>query len=109
MSKIAEEPSEELVKVAAELGYVGLVSHRDTIQEAYDYAVEFANSEEASLIPLHLMINTMALLWGQDRLDAIEMCEATKSYCEDDSRSERRRQAMLDGANILLKRLKGEK
>ncbi|KKL70758.1 hypothetical protein LCGC14_2101700 [marine sediment metagenome] len=106
---MSEQPSDEQVEVAVKLGYIGLVSHRDTIQEAYDYAAEFAKSDDSSLVPVHVVMNTMALQWAQERLDAIEMCEAIKSYCEDDSRSPRRKQAILGGANILLRLLKGEK
>ena len=108
MSEIPERPNEKLVEMAVKLGYIGLVAHRPTTQGAYDYAVEFYKADNTSLVPVHVVMNTMALQWAGDRLDALEMMDAIKSYCEDDSQSDRRRQAMIDGAKLVHKNLTGE-
>ena len=111
MNGVPEHPDDKLVEMAVRLGYIGPVSHRATIQKAYDYAVEFAKSDDSSVVPVHIVMNTMALKWAQERLDAVEVCEAVVSYCEDDSRSPRRRQAMAkwaSDAKSLLEKLTGE-
>mgnify|MGYP001578582119 CR=1 FL=1 len=45
----------------------------------------------------------------RDRAESTELAEAFKSYLEDDSRSERRRQACLEEVRTLLVRMREEK
>ena len=108
MSEIPKNPGEALVEMAVKLGYIGLVSHRQTIQEAYDDGVEMLKADDATVVPLHLLMNTMALQWAQDRLNTVEMMDAIISYCEDDSRSPRRREEIRRGAKRVHKQLTGE-
>jgi hypothetical protein len=99
---------DKLVEMAVRLGFIGLVSHRGTIQKAYDYVVEMSKADNSSLVPVHIVMNTMALQWAQERLDTLEMMDAIISYCEDDSRSERRKAEMIHGAKLVHEKLTGE-
>lgn len=107
MSEIPTHPNEKLTKMAARLGYVGLVSHRQTIPQAYADAIVFCEQERGS-IGVHLLMNTMALQWAQERLDTLEMMDAIISYCEDDSKSPRRKAEVIHGAKLIHERLTGE-
>lgn len=107
MSEIPERPSNRLVEMAVRLGYIGLVSHRTTVQKAYDDAIAFCEQDRGA-VGLHLLMNTMTLQWAGERLDMLEMVDAIISYCGQDSRSERRRQAMIAGAKLVHKNLTGE-
>jgi len=53
-------------EIARSLGWMGLVSHRPTVQEAYDYAMATANScckrdKAGMLVAVQLIINTYAI------------------------------------------------
>lgn len=103
--EIPPNPNDELVKAASRLGYVGMVSHRSTIKGAFDDAIEMCKADDGTSVPVFLATNTMALAWAQERLDCIEMMDAIISYCEDNSRSERRRVAMIDAATTMMAEL----
>ena len=53
------------------------------------------------------MLVEMALLKEQNK-ELLEMCEAFKSFLEDDSKSERRRNACLWEVSSLIAKAKGE-
>ncbi len=104
-------PNKELQQEAQQYGYIGLFSHRDSIQEAYDYSASVAKAEEntpAILTAIHVLLNTSALRFAEavrviEELE--EMARATRSFLEDNARigSQRRRKAMLDGVTSALK------
>ncbi len=103
------EIDEELATEAAQYGYIGLIAHRDTMNDAYGYALEVAETLEdgkgPALIAVHILLNTHAIQWAKavrviEELE--ELARATTAYLEQDSRSERRKQAMLDGATQAI-------
>ncbi len=100
---------EELAKEAQQYGYIGLVSVRDSMSEAYQYALDVAGalgSDGASMnIAVQVFLNTHAIQWAKavrviEELE--ELARATIAYLEQGSQSERRKQAMLDGATQAI-------
>ena len=94
-----------------QFGYVGLFSHRDSIQEAHDDALSMIENAVPKEVQAHaltavmLVQNTNALIMGEQR-DVInelrELARATEAYCIQDSRSSARRAAMIQGCKDAL-------
>lgn len=99
---------EELAKKAVRFGYLGVFSHRKTLQDAYNAAMDIINNMDekaAACTAMMLVMNTNALGKAQqvDVVDELrEMARATKAYIEDGSRSQRRADALLEGARTAL-------
>ena len=58
--------SSELQEKAAKFGYHGLFGHRETLQEAYDYAMQLIDTippedRIAVMTGLHVLMNTIAI------------------------------------------------
>lgn len=107
------ELTEELLKAATQYGYMGIFSHRDTMQQALDDATNMISAMQddraAAMTALMIFVNTNALAQAQRDLaknDVVgelrELARATLAYCEQDSRSERRRREMIRGAQEAL-------
>ncbi len=107
------EVTDELITKAAQFGYMGLFDHRDTLQEALDNATNMISAMHEdgapAMVALMVFVNTNALMLakqGQQK-DAVvgelrELARATLAYCEQGSRSIRRRAAMIKGAHEAL-------
>lgn len=113
MNKNAKVPSPELLQEATRYGYTGFFVHKDTVQEAYDYALdivkELGTDGARMMLGLQVLLNTLAIGTAKHirvikQLE--ELARATKCYCEDASRSERRRLAMIEGADEAIEAAK---
>lgn len=100
--------TEELAKNAERFGYMGLFAHRASEREAYRDAVamiEALEDKAGAFTALMILVNTSALVRAQQGevvAELRELARATKAYCEQDSRSDRRRRAVISGANLAL-------
>ena len=80
---------EELKKKAARYGYVGLFAHRDTIQEAYNYAVSSTLNmcdvdKVAATVAIQVLQNTHAILKAQQESDSDKFRRILQAaYCMD--------------------------
>ena len=108
----APTPHEVLEKEAVRFGYMGLFSYRETTQGAYNYALNIAEScedKEHVITAIQVLINTYALKQAKQRRvieELAEMALAALSYCQDGSRSDRRRMRMIEGAHSAIEAAK---
>lgn len=103
------ELTEELAKVAVRFGYIGLFSHRSSLQKAIDGSmamIETMEEKALAMTAMAIVLNTTALIRAQ-QLGVVnelrELARATTAYCVEDSRSGRRRDAMISGAEEALR------
>ncbi len=98
----------ELKKLAIRFGYIPLIAYRDTRDEALHELItriETYDDKVATKIALSVALNTIALERAHEACIVTELRElarATEAYCLQDSRSERRRQAMISGCKLAL-------
>ncbi len=99
---------QELAEKAAQFGYIGLFAHRETLQKAYDASmaiIEACDDKAAACTALMICMNTGALLKARqvDTIDELrELARATVAFIEQGSNSDRRRQALVEGARTAL-------
>lgn len=103
------ENNEQLETEAVRFGYIGLYSHCDTVQEALEYGLSVAKAtgdQEAHVTTaLMVIVNTYALAQAQQHCvmkELEEMARAALSYCQDGSKSDRRRMRMIEGAQSAI-------
>ncbi len=108
------EHDTSLEQEATRFGYLGLFSHRETMGGAYNYAMGIVkaipDSAAAHVITaIQVMVNTYALNQAKQRrviAELEEMARASLSYCQDGSRSDRRRMRMIEGAQSAIEAAK---
>ncbi len=103
----------ELEKEAMRFGYIALFACRDTLNDAYQYGVSVAeacgDSKAHVITAIQVLVNTYALSQArQHRVmkELEEMARATLSYCQDGSKSDRRRMRMIEGAQSAIEAAK---
>lgn len=104
------ELTDKLARCAAKFGYIGLFAHRKTLQKATNDAVTMIESIDGrergiAMTAMMIVLNTTAITRAQ-QLEVVnelrELARATKAYCIEDSRSMRRQDAMITGAEAAL-------
>ncbi len=111
MSSTKVDGSEINEKRAVRFGYMGLFSHRDTLQEAHDSALSMIEgaipkaAQPHAITAVMLVQNTYALIRAEQHEvinELRELARATEAYCIQDSRSSRRRADMIQGCKDAL-------
>ena len=102
------EVTEDLQREATKFGYIGMISHRDNRDIALHELITVVENYEdkvATKLALAVALNTLALERAREARVIAELREMTRgaqSYIRQDSRSTRRRGAMLKGAKDVL-------
>jgi hypothetical protein len=100
--------SGELEQRAKRYGYHGLFATRKSMQEAYTFGLKIAEASEDTphvATAIQVLVNTYAIEMARLMpifMELEEMTRAALSYCQDGSRSDRRRMRMIHGAQQAL-------
>ena len=103
----------QLEKEAIRFGYIAMFACRDTLNDAYQYGISVAEScgdSKAHVVTaIQVLVNTYALRQAEQRrvmVELEEMARAALSYCQDGSKSDRRRMRMIEGAQSAIEAAK---